>query len=479
VQDGQFNYIVRAYRRASIPPVDGRSGPADHAAVTLPEPVLGLSEVEIPDLASRYFEPALELMERSELERLQEERLLEIVPYAYERSGLMRTAWEAAGVHPRDIRTIDDFCTKAPFIDKDDMREYRVSHSDPFGGMLCTPPDQLWVLGSTSGTTGIPTPLPQQHHNAMTIGLARDFWEIGARPGDMVANLMFTFRSAHGIERFERLPLSPIFINQGTDDLPAFFEACRRFNPVAVYTMNNVFVSAMAAYAEATGEDPKEVLASCKGVTFGGEPMSVRTESLLEEWGVRCHEMTTLGDVCGAVACQESAGFHAWEDLAFVEHLELDGPNPVRDGGRGELVVTSLADHTGPVVRYRTGDIVELTRERCRCGRTHARFSVLGRKEDELVLDGRSFLPRDLWPAIEAVPQTRSGIFQLIRPQRECTELRLRVGFSGDEADAGLMADLVASVYEHLGIEPVIELVPDAVLLRLGPPHKIPRVSAT
>ena len=56
----------------------------------------------------------------------------------------------------------------------------------------------------------------------MTIGLARDFWEIGARPGDMVANLMFTFRSAHGIERFERLPLSPIFINQGTDDLPAF-----------------------------------------------------------------------------------------------------------------------------------------------------------------------------------------------------------------------------------------------------------------
>jgi phenylacetate-CoA ligase len=189
--------------------------------------------------------------------------------------------------------------------------------------------------------------------------------------------------------------------------------------------------------------------------------------------------MTTLGDVCGAVECRERAGYHAWEDLALVEHLDPSGAGTVDDGARGELVVTSLSDWSAPVIRYRTDDIVELTRASCACGRNHARFRVLGRKGDEVVVDGRSVFPRDVWPAVEAVPATSSALFQIVRDRRECDRLRLRVGHAGDVPDAGLAAEVASAVEARLGVHPDIELVPDRVLVLLGPPHKIPRVTSS
>jgi phenylacetate-CoA ligase len=436
-------------------------------------------DVAEPDVSSRYFEPRVETMPRPGLRALQEERLGEIVEYAYARSALVRDTWQRAGVTPAEVRTLDDFAARAPFLDKDAVRDFRVARRDPFGGLLCIPPGELTLLGATSGTTGNATPLPQQPGGPMVVGLSRDFWEAGGRPGDLVAYIMFTFRAGHAIERFERIPLVPVFINQGTGDIAAFFEASRRFRPTIAYTINNMVINAIAAYVESSGEDPVDAFSSYAGVVFGGEPLPGRTRALLDSWGVRPQEMTTLGDICGAVECRERAGFHAWEDLVLVEHLDLDGSGPAADGERGELVVTALTDRAGPVIRYRSGDIIEFTRKPCACGRTHARFRVLGRRGDEIVVDGRSVLPRDVWPAIEAVPATSAGLFQVIRPGREMRQLRLRVGYPGERPPPGLAGDLADSVEDHVGLRPGIELVPADALLRLGPPHKIPRVSAS
>ena len=64
-------------------------------------------------------------MPRAELESLQAKRLLEIVPYVYERAPLYRETWDAAGVKPRDIKSVEDFRKKIPFINKDSVRAYR------------------------------------------------------------------------------------------------------------------------------------------------------------------------------------------------------------------------------------------------------------------------------------------------------------------------------------------------------------------
>ena len=198
---------------------------------------------------------------------------------------------------------------------------------------------------------------------------------------------------------------------------------------------------------------------------------------LIGRWGLPLYQFSSLGDSGTVFECSERDGFHAWEDLALVEVLDPETGSAVPEGGRGELVVTNLVDHTDPLIRYRSGDLVRYTREPCGCGRTHMRIWLVGRAGDEAVVGERSILPRDVWPAIEQVEETAAGMFQIVRPQRLMPELRLRVGYDG-QPDLGDLARRVADAVErHLGLRPNVELVPNSELIKLGPPHKIPRVA--
>lgn len=84
------------------------------------------------DTADRYFEPQVETMPREELRARQEKQLLELVEYAYANSAFYRELWDEHGTHPRDIRSLEDFRARIPFITKDMIRAYRSRTGDPF-----------------------------------------------------------------------------------------------------------------------------------------------------------------------------------------------------------------------------------------------------------------------------------------------------------------------------------------------------------
>jgi phenylacetate-CoA ligase len=429
--------------------------------------------------AERSFDP-IETLPRKQLEALQEQRLLELLPFVYEHSGLVREAWQEARVHPREIRSLDDFRERVPFLDKDAIRRYRDRHGDPYGGVLCVDPRELTAVMSTSGTTGDPTLVAERWEGEVSggLGLARDFWEIGVRPGDYLTCMLFTFRGPF-FSQFVAIGATPVFFDHHPDEFRRYCETSLALRPTAQYTLSGPLVAALQQLEPRLGFDLKDVFSSYKGIVFAGEPLGRAARRKAEEWGIQFHLQTSLGDVGAATECREHDGCHAWEDTALVEHLEPDGAAPVQDGERGELVVTALTNRTMPLVRYRSDDLVRLTRRRCGCGRTHARIWPLGRKGDEVVVAGRRVLPIDVWEAVEVLPETSAGLFQIIRTQRECDALRLRVGFAGgsSEPPRGLAQRVVASVFERVGVEPVVELVPQEALLRLGPPHKIPRVA--
>src|SRR5262249_10098045 len=230
---------------------------------------------------------------------------------------------------------------------------------------------------------------------------------------------------------------------------------------------------------ERRGFDPRDVFASYKGVVFAGEPLSPRARALTDAWGVELYEHTGVGDVTAAFECHAHDGLHIWEDTVFVEGLDPDGDAPVADGERCELVATSLFNRTAPLVRFRSDDIVRLTRETCACGRTHARVWPIGRKGDEIVVAGRSVLPVDVWGAVESVDACAMGLFQIVRAARECDVLQLRVGYAPayEARLATVRVDVADALQATLGVDAEIEMVPNAALLKLGPPHKIPRVA--
>ena len=114
-----------------------------------------------------YFNPEIETMPRAEIERLQWDRLQEtILHLAYERAPLIRSRWDAAGVTPKDIRSLADYSRLVPFITKDDLRAWREKTGDPFGGVLCAEHRELRSITGTSGTTGDPTLLSRPRSEA-------------------------------------------------------------------------------------------------------------------------------------------------------------------------------------------------------------------------------------------------------------------------------------------------------------------------
>ena len=86
-------------------------------------------------------------------------------------------------------------------------------------------------------------------------------------------------------------------------------------------------------------------------------------------------------------------------------------------------------------------------------------------------------MPTDIWTAVESVPETASGLFQIIRPQREVSELKLRVGYDGNPDMDDLKRRLADAVEKNTGLRPTVELMPNTEIVKFGPPHKIPRTA--
>jgi phenylacetate-CoA ligase len=418
-----------------------------------------------------YYDEVAETLPRAELEALQEERVLELLPHAYEHSPLVRETWDAAGVRPADVAGLDDLRAKVPFLDKDSLRRFRDERSDPYGGMLAVDPAELTAIMSTSGTTGDPTLVPEVWGGERPGVMTRDFWGMGVRPGDHVSLFLFSYRGpvygfVHGLEAI------PILLDHDLAELPRLCSLSLEYRPTALYNAGNTTIHALADL----DVDLADVFSSYRGVVVAGEPVGRRARDQAASWGAELFEHTSVGDVTAGFECPEHDGLHVWEDSVVVECLEPGSDQPVADGEPGELVATTLFNRVWPLVRYRSGDLVRVTRAPCACGRTHARVWPLGRLGDEVIVDGRPVLPLDVWDAVESAPGAGLGLFQIVRPAREVDRLRLRVGHRPGEGDT---AEAVrAAVEAAVGVVPDVELVAEAELLRQGPPHKIPRVAA-
>jgi phenylacetate-CoA ligase len=432
----------------------------------------------VPD--ARYFEPELETLPRAELEALQEQRLLELLPYAYERAGLYRETWDAAGVHPRDIRSLDDFRERIPFIDKDAIRAYRDRCGDPFGGLLCIDPADLTSVMSSSGTTGDATLFAERwdEYPPLPTGFARDLWELGVRPGDYVLGGGAGMFRGRIDSVYQLLGAIPLVVETSGGHWPEVFEVIRRYRPTYLQLVGPIVVELEHQSAE---HDLREIFSCFKAASFAGEPLGARMrDKIRNQWGLELFIWTSAGDTGTAWECRAHDGCHLWEDTVLAEHLDPERNRAVGDGEIGELVATSLDNRVAPLIRYRTDDLVRLTRARCACGRTHARQWPLGRKGDETLVRGRAILPLDVWAAIEQLDETATGLFQIIRAAREVEELRIRVGYNPQRTRslASLEERLRAAVAEAVGVEPRLELVTEQeILARSTSTAKLPRVA--
>lgn len=426
----------------------------------------------------RYFQPDVETMSRADLLALQQRRVLDLVPYVYERSAFYREWWSAAGVTPSDIRGLDDFEKLVPTFTKRDLQEFRDRTGDPYGGLLCVPPAELTSIMSTSGTTADPELIPEIWDTAPPLPLcsSRDLWELGLRPGDRVLVSAGSFRGFYDTF-LQGMGLVPIYIDTWIGQGQQILDAMRRFRPAYLQLMMPTVLE-LERLEQTT--DVREALSSLKAASFAGQPLGKALATKVRDgWGVELFVYASAGDTGTAWECREHDGYHLWEDLVLAECLEPERDVATDRGVVGELVATDLDNLAAPLIRYRSGDLVRLDRDTCGCGRTHARQWIVGRRGDETIVSGRVVVLSELWAAIESLAETQDGMFQIVRQSPVVETLRVRVGYEPSRTQDldELRARLSAVVAERVGVTPELELVTvDALLDRSSSVAKFPRV---
>jgi phenylacetate-coenzyme A ligase PaaK-like adenylate-forming protein len=161
-----------------------------------------------------------------------------------------------------------------------------------------------------------------------------------------------------------------------------------------------------------------------------------------------------------------SAGrHHLQEDLIVHEIIDRATGKPAAPGEPGIVVVTSLIQHTMPLIRFSMDDVVvnSVVDEQCDCGRHQPTLSasILGRSSDLLTVSGRQFLPSHVQTAFDGVAGL-TGVLQIVaRKDGQNDRLRVRVEASR-EAPPDLADDLNRRLEAHLGVAAAVELVESA-----------------
>ncbi|WP_337110434.1 phenylacetate--CoA ligase family protein [Prescottella equi] len=423
------------------------------------------------------LEPAVEFMPRGELDAYHDEKLAELARRVYGRAPLVTKLWDAAGLKATDIRGRTDFRAKAPFLTKDMIRAYRAEHKLPFGGLECGERSALNGVFTSSGTTGDATFFAEEWIKGWSphwIGATRALYAAGVRPGDYILTGSSSMRGPSA-QLAQLLGAVPIFVDVYTDGWPKVIEVIKQYRPAY---MNLIGLSAVSLLDISRTVDVKELFSSFKAVGFAGEPLGMAMREQFRAWDINLVTWSTAGDVALCFECPARDGMHMWEDTGFFEVLDVETGEPVADGGIGELISTSLCNSIAPLVRYRTEDLVRVTREQCACGRTHMRQWPLGRLGDLMVVRGTPVTLSDIWRAVESVPETSAGVFQVVRTASHMDSLTVRVGYSPDTASTvdDMTGRVAKALSSALGVETDLVLMPADEILATSATGKIQRV---
>ncbi len=429
-------------------------------------------------LESRFLEPEIETAPRAEIEALQEARILELVHYAWANSAFYRDHWGKAGVHPSDINSLGDFTRLIPTFEKADTQAFRDRTGDPFGGLLCIPLEELTSCTATSGTTGDPELIAEAWDVVPPLPMvtARDLWELGLRPGDRVLIPAGSFRNFWD-EFFTLMGAVPVFVDGWIGQGESVLKAIEKYQPVYM----QLHLPAILEFERLEADhDLRSIFSSMKGVAFAGQPMGqVLARKVRDAWGLEVFKYTSAGDTGTAWEHQEHDGYTLWEDTVFAESLASTSDRAIPDGEVGELVATDIDNLAAPLIRYRSGDLIRLSKEPATSGRTHARMWVVGRKGDETVVAGRTVVVSEVWAAVEELPELSDGLFQIVRPNPTMERLRLRVGYAPERTTdlAELERRLGTHLEGRLRVPCDLELAPvDKLLARTSSVAKFPRV---
>ena len=402
----------------------------------------------------------IERASRDELQALQLERLKWSLKHAYDNVPHYRRAFDEAGVHPDDLKTLADLA-KFPFTEKKTLRD-----NYPFG-LFAVPREQVVRVHASSGTTGKPTVVGYTQRDIDTWAgvVARSIRAAGGRPGDMV-------HIAYGYGLFtgglgahygaERLGCTVVPMSGGQTEKQV--QLIQDFKPSIIMVTPSYMLNIVEEFRR-QGLDP--AASSLKVGIFGAEPWTDAMRREIEERaGIDAVDIYGLSEVMGpgvAGECIESKdGPVIWEDHFYPEIIDPDTGEVLPDGKEGELVFTSLTKEALPIIRYRTRDLTKLLPPTARSMRRMGRIN--GRSDDMLIIRGVNVFPTQIEELILKMPKLAPQ-YQLVVGRNGhldtlgvTVELRPDAALSAGDIDA-LACELQHHIKTYVGVTTAVQVV--------------------
>jgi len=367
---------------------------------------------------SRPSPQELEKMPVKERQKHLEERMRDIIAYAYEKAPAARARFDKAGVKPPDIRTFKDL-EKIPVLRKDDLIALQKT-DPPFGGYLAVPMDSLERIYQSPG----PIYDPQRKRGFGTGGgMGPDFGK-----GQIVMNTWSYHITPAGLGVDQLLRnMGFTVVPMGTGNTELQIQVMHDLK-VHGFVGAPSFLKIIIDKAESMGYNFKKDFnlkwAMVSG-EMGGEPLR---KLFQEKYGIFClgGDAYATADV-GTVAsgCEKQSGMHITAD-AVVEIVDPATGEQLKPGEEGEVVVTPF-DEVYPLIRFGTGDISVMVDEPCGCGRTTPRLTkILGRSGEAVRVRGMFVHPKQTDEVIARFPDIFRYQLVVTRPQNR-DEMVLKV----------------------------------------------------
>lgn len=335
---------------------------------------------------------AIETASVDELRATQLERMRWSLAHAYHNVPFYRKTFNEMGIHPYDLRQLEDLA-QFPFTVKNDLRD-----NYPFG-MFAVPMRDIVRVHASSGTTGKPTVVgyTQTDIDNWAHVVARSIRAAGGHPGDIV-------HVAYGYGLFtgglgahygaERLGCTVIPMSGGQTEKQV--QLIRDFNPDIIMVTPSYMLN-IADEMDRQGIDPRSI--NLRIGIFGAEPWTGTMRQELEQrLGIDAMDIYGLSEVMGpgvGMECIETKdGPTIWEDHFYPEIIDPNTGEVLPDGEYGELVFTSLTKEAFPIIRYRTRDLTRLLPGTARPMRRIDK--ITGRSDDMLIIRGVNVFPTQI-----------------------------------------------------------------------------------
>jgi phenylacetate-CoA ligase len=395
-----------------------------------------------------------------------------VCPVIADRSAFFRRHHGSAGVPIKSVERVAQLhCL--PLCSKADLRAAQEQHP-PFGDHLAVDEGAVKLVYQTSGTTGRPCLValtPADSERWWTIG-ARSYRATGMYPHHAVLVSLgagpFVAGHTHGsVDRTgaRRVPVAP------GDTAGVLGAAAAGLLDTIVATPS--FALHLVDRCRRDGVDAASL--GIRHVVSGGEPGGGidSTRARIEtSFAGDVTEVMGLADIAPSLygECEAKQGMHfCGQGFVWPELIDPSTGEPVaiESGVVGEAVYTTLQRDAMPLVRFRSGDLLEILGTSCACGRTSFRARCVGRVDDMFIVRGVNVYPSAVVAVAGEFQPHVSGRARVVLPAGAVSvdpPVVVQVERSGVDAPADLASRIADAIRQRLTFRASVELVAPGAL---------------